>query len=148
VAESEAVAEEKARNIVRLRAGGVCEAAIPGICLGRHDTTHHRRKKRYADTRWVASNLLGVCGSGTTGCHGYIEAHPSWAQDEGLWLLEGDDPREVSAHIRWAYTRGWWLLDDEGLLTFDGGPTEPISLHPTVRDFFSPPTSFTRSDPR
>lgn len=138
MAESEAVAEEKARNIVRLRADGRCEAAIPNVCLGNHDTTHHRRKRRYADTRWVASNLLGVCGSGTTGCHGYIEANPTFAQEEGLWLLEGDDPRLVSAHVRWAHTRSWYFLDDEGTLTWDESDFDPIVYAPSIRDMVSP----------
>ena len=43
---SEAVAEERARNIVRIRANGRCEAAVPNVCMGKHDTTHHRRKRR------------------------------------------------------------------------------------------------------
>lgn len=143
---SEAVAEEKARHIVRTRANGRCEAAIPNVCFGTHDTTHHRRKRRYADTRWVASNLIAVCGDGTRGCHGYIEAHPAWAMDEGLWLRENDDPREVSVHMRWgqAHAKSWWVLDDEGLLHWDGGEFEPLVFHPNVRDLFSPPTSFTR----
>ena len=42
----EGMSEEKARNTVRMRAGGQCEAAIPNICLGTHDTVHHRRKRR------------------------------------------------------------------------------------------------------
>jgi len=143
---SEAVAEEKARNIVRLRADGRCEAAIPNVCFGTHDTTHHRRKRRYADTRWVASNLLAVCGDGTRGCHGYIEANPAWAQSQGLWLLEHEDPRQTSAHMRWAYTRSWYFLDDEGMLHWDESDFEDLVLHPSVREMLSPTTVFTRRD--
>jgi hypothetical protein len=29
----------------------------------------------------VADNLVPVCGSGTTGCHGLLEAHNMWACD-------------------------------------------------------------------
>lgn len=143
---SEAVEEEKARNIVRLRANGLCEAAIPNVCFGRHDTTHHRRKKRYADTRWVASNLLGVCGDGTRGCHGYIEAHPAWAMEHGLWLRGHEDPRKVSALVRWAYSRSWYFLDDEGMLEWDESEFEPIMLHPDVQTMLSPSTAFIRRD--
>jgi hypothetical protein len=132
---SEAVDEELARNIVRLRAGGRCEAAIPDVCKGTHDTTHHRRKRRYSDTRWVASNLLAVCGSGTTGCHGYIEARPQWSQEQGYWLLEGEDPRKVSVHMRWADARSWWCLDDEGSLHWDGAEFEP--LVPAIAEGFT-----------
>lgn len=126
--ESEAVLEEKARNIVRLRANGVCEAAIPNVCWGSHDTVHHRKKRRYADVRWVASNLLAVCGNGTMGCHGYIEAHPTWAEEEGYWLRAHDDPREVSVHMRHHSQRSWWLLDDDGMLEWDGADFEDLKL--------------------
>ena len=141
------MSEEKARAIVKERAGGVCEAAIANVCFGHHDSTHHRRKQRYRDTQWAASNLIATCGSGTTGCHGYIEANPKWAMSQGLWLTEAEDPREVSVYMRWGqiYAKSWWALDDEGMLEHDGGEFEPVMLSPAVRDFFSPPTSFTRS---
>lgn len=123
------MAEEKARNTVRLRAGGACEAAIPEICLGTQHTVHHRRKRRYADTRWVVSNLLAVCGDGTRGCHGHIEANPNWSSQHGLWLWEFEDPRAQPVHMRWANQRSWWLLDDEGMLKWvPESDFEPVVL--------------------
>ena len=119
--------EEQGRRIVRERAGGKCEAAIPGVCTGRHDSTHHRVKRSQGGT-WDPSNLLGVCGDGTRGCHGWIEANPSLANAEGLGLLRGDDPREVVVHMRWENARSWWRLDDEGLLYWDGTDFEPLEL--------------------
>ena len=132
--------EEAARHIVKLRAGGVCEAAIPNVCSGSHDTTHHRLKRRHAAERWAPSNLLGVCGSGTTGCHGWIEAHPTFAKEEGYWLEPHQDPREVSVHMRWSQTstRSWWFLDDEGMLTWDESDIEPVVLMREVAELLSP----------
>ena len=136
--------EAKGREIVRERAGGLCEGAIAGICLGKHETTHHRLKRGQGGT-WAPSNLLGLCGDGTRGCHGLIEAHPSWANDRGLWIMAGDgDPDQVAVFMRWTQTAylGWWVLDDEGMLEGDGGEFEPVQHHPMVRDFLSPSAAF------
>lgn len=117
------VSETRCREVVRERSGGLCELAIPGICLGRAVNMHHRRKEGRV---WAASNVLDACGSGTDGCHGYVEANPSWAREEGFWLFTGDgEPAEVSCHIRWSNQRSWWLLDDDGMLVWDGGVFEP-----------------------
>jgi hypothetical protein len=131
--------EATGRAIVRERSGGRCELAIPNVCFGTPDTVHHRAKKGQGGT-WAPSNLITACGSGTTGCHGYVEANPAWAREEGLWLFTGDgEPDQVSAHMRWEMLRGWFRLDDEGMLYFDGGELEQqITYHPAVRDMLSP----------
>jgi hypothetical protein len=130
--------EARARAIVAERSAGICEAAIPGVCLGRATNVHHRNK---AGRVWAPSNLLHLCGSGTTGCHGHIEANPAWAMEQGLWLEHSDDPRAVSVHMRWASMRGWFVLDDEGLLEFDTMPLEPMSMR-LVQELVSPGTSW------
>jgi len=96
--------EAAARDIVRERAGGRCEVRIPEVCQGYHDNTHHRLK---AGRIWAPSNLLAVCGSGTTGCHGWIEAHPAHGDGE---------PAHVPVFLRPVYGPWWYILDDEGLL--------------------------------
>lgn len=56
-------------------------------------------------------------GSGTTGCHGQIHAHPGLAYRYG-WLIHSwvDEPSEVPCKTR----DGWmWLLDD--------GTREPLT---------------------
>jgi hypothetical protein len=61
---------------------------------------------------WAPSNGLHLCGSGTTGCHGYIGAEPTLARDERGWRLESHEvPAEVPA-LHWLH--GWVLLDDDG----------------------------------
>lgn len=115
--------EARGRAIVAERAGGRCEAAIENVCIVRPGSMHHRFKP---GRLWNPSNLLHLCGDGTTGCHGYIEAHPKWANQEGLWLRAGEDPRTSSVHMRWMYERSWWFLDDEGILTHDDSEFEPI----------------------
>jgi hypothetical protein len=55
-------------------------------------SVHHRKRRREADADQVA-NLVVLCGSGTTGCHGFVTEHPKTAHDEG-WVLWGqEDPQ-------------------------------------------------------
>lgn len=115
--------EAKARDIVAQRSGGRCEVVIPNVCLGVAASVHHRRKEGRA---WNPGNLLHVCGDGTIGCHGWIEAHPAKAMEQGLWLRTGESPADTSAHMRWEDQRSWWFLDDEGLLHWDESDYEPL----------------------
>lgn len=80
-------------------------------------SVHHRRPRRAGGDRRpeanLPANLMLTCGSGTTGCHGFIESNRATAIAYG-WLLSANDiPAEVAV-------RTWWgkvLLDDEGRWT-------------------------------
>lgn len=81
------------------RAGGRCEvcgSAIAGL-LG--FSVHHRHPRRMGGSRRpelnTPANLILVCGSGTTGCHGRIESNREQAYAEGLLLHDGADPAAV-----------------------------------------------------
>lgn len=114
---------------------GRCEVHIPGVCRGAMASVHHRAKKGQGGS-WSPANLLAACGDGTLGCHGYIEANPTWAREEGLWIFTGDGaPDQISAHIRWQNMRGWFVLDDEGMLELDGGLE--LLQEPIVRELLS-----------
>lgn len=52
---------------------------------------HHRKRRREADADAVA-NIVLLCGSGTTGCHGWCHAHPNKARAEGWILWSGENP--------------------------------------------------------
>lgn len=58
----------------------------------------------------LPSNLLLLCGSGTTGCHGQVHGNPGWAFDMGLLVRQNAIPAEVPVRLR----AGLVLLDDEG----------------------------------
>lgn len=114
--------EQAARLLVLTRSGGRCELAIPGVCLGVAGTVHHRLK-RSAGGPWSPSNLLRACGSGTTGCHGWTEAHPADAQAAGTWLLRGEDPAVEPVIMAPGHLwRAWWLLDEEGIYRWVAEP--------------------------
>ena len=90
---------------------GVCEARIPGHCLGRAASKHHRDKRGRV---WRPSNVLDLCGDGTTGCHGWVEHHADEANELGLWLRYGEPPEctPFTGYNLGEYGR--WILDDSG----------------------------------
>jgi hypothetical protein len=107
------VNETKCRTIVAARSGGVCE-----VCGARRADSMHHRVKRGRGGPWTPSNILHTCGSGTTGCHGRIEAHPAIAADFGYDLPTGEVPTTVPVWLRNVHGWAWWLLDDEGCLAW------------------------------
>lgn len=109
--------ETECRQLARMRSGGRCELAVRDRCLGRAASASHRQR-RSAGGLWLPSNILDSCGSGTTGCHGWIGSRPAWADKAGLTVPSWADPVRVPAYIEphgWA--RGWWHLGDDGSLT-------------------------------
>lgn len=75
-------AYKRSQEIVLERSGGVCEVRLPG-CLGRARNTHHVLPRSAGGTD-DPENLLALCGSGTTGCHGWLHAHPEEARKMGI----------------------------------------------------------------
>lgn len=102
-------------RLVRERDGHAC--ARCGTTEGL--TTQHRVARGMGGTRaaWINEppNLLTLCGSGTTGCHGWTEANPTKAKQLGYscprYIAPTDHP-----------VRTWrgrvWLLPD--------GTTKPV----------------------
>lgn len=90
------------RPLVFARAGWVCEArgVLPGRCES-FLNAHHRltRGNGGPDT---LENLMALCGSGTTGHHGYVHAHPQIGYDLGFLIRKADGPP----------TEPWQRLDD------------------------------------
>ena len=52
-------------------------------CIYDH-SIHHRILGNRRDMR--ASNLITLCGSGTTGCHGWVHSHPQASMEAG-WIV-------------------------------------------------------------
>lgn len=59
-----------------------------------------------------ASNLILACGSGDTGCHGWIHAHPREAMSLGYIVSGFNDHPELVPIL--TAQHGWVLLDDKG----------------------------------
>ncbi|MFI0469270.1 HNH endonuclease [Saccharopolyspora sp. 5N102] len=92
----------------------LCERC--GVALGAN--IHHRRPRGAGGSKDPAtntpSNLLLLCGSGTTGCHGWVESYRIIAYRHGWllhsWQLALDTPVRI-------HDRGLVLLDDIGGMT-------------------------------
>lgn len=57
------------------------------------------------------ANGLALCGSGTTGCHGWTEANPAVAALLGWRLTPGEDPLEAPYYDA---VLGWRRVLDDG----------------------------------
>lgn len=69
--------------IVDERSGRKCERCGKTVLVGGN---HHHRKLRSRGGIDCPSNLVFVCGSGVSGCHGWIHANPALATEAG-WML-------------------------------------------------------------
>lgn len=87
------------------RAGYRCEACgkLVGDERGVDYSIQHRKCRGMGGTKWfginLPSNLLVLCGSGTTGCHGYVEEHPTEAMALGYAVSRYKDPFTVPVEI-------------------------------------------------
>lgn len=75
---------------------------------------HHRKPRGMGGSKDPAinapANVLLLCGSGTEGCHGWVESHRAEAYTDGLLVYRNDDPAESPVTLRY----GTVFLDDEG----------------------------------
>jgi hypothetical protein len=84
----------RSRPIVHERSGGRCEAKLPGTCLGVATNMHHRKAEGQGGLS-LPANLLDLCGSGTTGCHGWIEHNRTQSYDWGFLVKSTGDPELI-----------------------------------------------------
>ena len=106
-----------ARALVRARDGHLCQMCGRSI-VDYPSSIHHRINKGNGGSAKYerASLLIRMCGTGTTGCHGWVTTEPRRAGLWG-WLLPRNNPDiDPTAEPILTY-RGWVTLDDEGNLT-------------------------------
>lgn len=101
---------ETANQALLIRSRGCCEVCgVDLLANQRPVSRHHRQRRRDGGDR--LSNLLLLCGTGTTGCHGTITGNPSMARVSG-WIVPTEvDPRTISVRLADGYL---YYLDDEG----------------------------------
>lgn len=83
---------------------------------------HHRKFKSRGGGDEVSNGVL-LCGSGTTGCHGWAHANPDAARADGFAVWSHEDPILVPVRLFLAGKRLVYL-DDEGDWWFEP-PTQP-----------------------
>jgi hypothetical protein len=110
-------ATTEVRMTVMVRAGFRCErcgVSIQSIPM----SIHHRRPRAMGGTTReetnYPSNLMALCGSGTTGCHGHLESNRNEAFDFGFIVPQFQMPNNVPVKT---YLQGWVLLNNDGTLT-------------------------------
>jgi len=59
----------------------------------------------------LASNLLAVCGTGISGCHGYIENNREESYEKGWLVRQHEEATQVPVKLS---LYGFVYLDDEG----------------------------------
>lgn len=101
------------RAALHERAMGCCER-----CGKFGATNAHHRVNRSQGGSGELSNLLLLCGSGTTGCHGWVTEHPEDARRWGLSVARGEDPKSVPVrrYDRIRGVQGRVYLTDDGEL--------------------------------
>lgn len=102
---------QKTRDLVLERDAWSCLRCRQGI-TGRPYSLHHRKGR----INNQPSNLITLCGSGSTGCHGYVHAHP-WESYEQGWMIRrlgSDDPEMVPIKL----DGGMVFLTDDGSAIF------------------------------
>ncbi len=75
---------------------------------------HHRQLRRHGDH--TPANLIVLCGSGTTGCHGLVHANP--AESKLLGLIVSGWCRAMDVPIWRGSERRWAFQDEDGSLHY------------------------------
>jgi 5-methylcytosine-specific restriction enzyme A len=102
------------RMTVVMRGGGNCEICNKPLNSSQYVSLHHRKPRKMGGSRDTslneASNLMMICGSGTSGCHGYVESNRELSYTNG-WLVHSYEiPNQKPVLIRDKFV----VLDDEG----------------------------------
>src|ERR1700744_2935226 len=82
--------EKACREGVLERSQGRCERCGKRAYL----TVHHRLKRSHGGP-WSLSNCVALDGSGTTGCHGWVESHPNDAHATGWHVRPWESAEEM-----------------------------------------------------
>jgi hypothetical protein len=82
-----------------------------GVSLKLVSGSRHHRQRRAVGGH-TPSNLILLCGSGTTGCHGWVHSHPDDSRADGYIVPANGRARPRLIPI---LSRGLWFeLDDLG----------------------------------
>lgn len=107
--------DEETRFIVFARAGYRCERCFKQLHGVFGVSVHHRRPRMMGGSKneklHLPANLIVLCGSGTSGCHGWVESNRDKSRDHG-YLIQKVDSAEI---IPFRDDAGmWYLIDNNG----------------------------------
>jgi len=107
---------EETRFVVFSRAGYRCERCFTKLAGVFGASVHHRRPRMMGGSRkpelHYPANLIVLCGSGNTGCHGWVESNRDRSREHGYLI----NKVESASSIPFRDNAGiWYLIDNEGL---------------------------------
>jgi hypothetical protein len=120
------------RAVVEDRDLGWCVRC--GLAVGDGPQSIHHRIRRSQGGSHQPDNLILLCGSGTTGCHGWVHAHPAAARDFGWLLKSTENPLDVPvayARQEGGFTEYWLTADGRREA---GSPQERAAAAELCRD--------------
>ena len=104
-----------------------CGRHVAHLARGIAWSIHHRRPRGAGGTvlAWVsaAANLIILCGSGTTGCHGWVESNRKDARAAGYLVPLNGIQRSDEIAIKHKTLGVVYLTDDGGWVPVEEGPT-------------------------
>lgn len=121
----------KVRRDVDARDAGVCRRC--GVAGGQISRHHRKPRGMGGANRSDAgrlSNIVTLCGTGTTGCHGWVEANRAQALREGWLVSSWHDPADVPIC---GHDGPLWLLDN-GSITYRQPSHHPVATAGHVAD--------------
>lgn len=109
-------------ELVIARAAGCCDRCGGPVDGWDGYSLHHRDPRGMGGRKGAhtAANVVLLCGSGTTGCHGWVEGNRTAAEAE-KWLIRGTVARPETTPV-FRHGREWVLPTEEGW-----APAEPLA---------------------
>lgn len=90
-------------------------------------SVHHRVPRRMGGSRdetlHLPANLILLCGSGVTGCHGWVESNRDKARDRGFLLYRVDSAEEIPFIDD--NDKAWRIFNDGEKWEFDRSKGDP-----------------------
>jgi len=108
---------DETRWAVFARGGYRCERCYGLEGLG-GVSIHHRRPRMMGGSKkpelHLSANLILLCGSGVTGCHGWVESNRDKAREQGFLIYKVESASEIPFQDK---NGKWWQIDDFGQKT-------------------------------
>ena len=107
----------RVRAAVLARDGYACVRCGISLRLGMDPYSIHHRKQRSLGGDNSLPNLITLCGTGTTGCHGIVHELRHTDHMAGYWIQSWEDPRSsvviYSFRLHGGANDAWWYLHSD-----------------------------------
>ena len=86
--------------------------------IGKPISIHHRRPRMMGGSKNAElhkpANLLALCGTGTSGCHGWVESNRDKARELGYLIAKVESAEQIPFKD---LNGDWWQIDNYGQKT-------------------------------